>query len=745
MRIRRLLPAVLGVAALLAGCSRTDEDRQVTLWHQMTVAERAVLADQVARFQHAHPDIQVRVLYKETEELRGSFQTAALAGGGPELVFGPSDALGAFVTMGIVRDMSPWLPESELDAFVPQALTRLPGPDGEPRLVQIGDRVGNHLALVYNRTLIAEPPATTDDLVRMAVEATVDEDGDGRPDRYGLVFNFVEPYFVIPFITGFGGWVFEPGSETIPALDSEACVQALDFVASLQRTHGVLPANCDYETADALFKEGAAAMMINGDWSWGDYLAYDGLDAAIAPLPVVSSTGLPMGPMVATKGYSLNVHADGPRADAAMTLVRFLTSLDTQRAFMEQLKILPSRRVLLDDPALTEDPTLAASAEQMQNGKPMPVAPELRAIWDAMRPHYQALLAGNRTPRQAADAMQRDAQDMIRRMNQELEPGPAGLLVQAAFAALVIVFVVRQRDAWRQFLIDWRTNRFAYLLLGPALVVIAATIVYPFLYNIVLSFSNMSLRHFRDWQITGLQNYVQVFTGATFYLVLFKTVVWTAVCVFFHVVIGLLLAACLNGPVAGKGLYRVLLILPWAIPAYITALTWRGMFNSEYGAVNLIATQLFRLPPVNWLGDETFAFIACILTNIWLGFPFMMIIALGGMQGIPRELYEAAAIDRVSGWNQFRHITLPMLRPVMIPAVTLGCIWTFNNLNVVWLVSNGGEPSDQTHILVSYVYKAVFSLYQYGYGAALSMVIFLLLLAFTLQLIRRTQATEAVQ
>ena len=105
----------------------------------------------------------------------------------------------------------------------------------------------------------------------------------------------------------------------------------------------------------------------------------------------------------------------------------------------------------------------------------------------------------------------------------------------------------------------------------------------------------------------------------------------------------------------------------------------------------------------------------------------MMVIALGGMQGIPHELYEAARIDRASRWQQFWHITLPLLKPVLLPAMTLGTIWTFNNLNVIWLVSNGGEPQDSTHILVSYVYKAVFNLYRYGYGAALSMVIFFML------------------
>jgi arabinogalactan oligomer/maltooligosaccharide transport system permease protein len=168
------------------------------------------------------------------------------------------------------------------------------------------------------------------------------------------------------------------------------------------------------------------------------------------------------------------------------------------------------------------------------------------------------------------------------------------------------------------------------------------------------------------------------------------------------------------------------------------------MFDYEYGAVNLLANQYLGIAPINWLGDATNAFIACIVANIWLGFPFMMVITLGGMQGISRELYEAARIDRVPRWKQFWHITLPMLKPVLVPAITLGTIWTFNNLNVIWLVSNGGEPSDKTHILVSYVYKAVFNLYQYGFGAALSLVIFAMLLVFSLLFLWRTNATEGV-
>ena len=120
----------------------------------------------------------------------------------------------------------------------------------------------------------------------------------------------------------------------------------------------------------------------------------------------------------------------------------------------------------------------------------------------------------------------------------------------------------------------------------------------------------------------------------------------------------------------------------------------------------------------------------------------MMMIALGGLQSIPHELYEAARIDGAGRWEQFKRITLPLLKPVMIPAVTLGIVWTFNNLNVMWLISNGGEPADSTHILVTYVYRAAFNLYRYGYAAAFSMIIFILLAIFSITFMNRSKVAE---
>ncbi len=288
-----------------------------------------------------------------------------------------------------------------------------------------------------------------------------------------------------------------------------------------------------------------------------------------------------------------------------------------------------------------------------------------------------------------------------------------------------------------------RNHRLALLMVGPAVLVMLLVVAYPFIYNVWIAFSNMSIRTFRAPEFIGFGNFVELFSQPTLYKYLWKTVVWTGVNITAHIALGVALALLLNQPIRGSWLYRALLILPWAVPQYISALTWRGLFDFEYGAINLWL-QRVGIPQIAWLSDPTAAFSAAIITNIWLGFPFMMVIALGGLQSIPHEMYEVAAIDGASWYQRLRHVTIPLLKPVLVPAVVLGTIWTFNNVNVIWLVTNGGRPSDESHILVTYVYKAAFDYYRYGYAAAFSLVIFLILLAFVLVYMRVTRGEESV-
>lgn len=276
-----------------------------------------------------------------------------------------------------------------------------------------------------------------------------------------------------------------------------------------------------------------------------------------------------------------------------------------------------------------------------------------------------------------------------------------------------------------------RRRTFLSFCLVPALVVLLLLIVYPLFYNVLLSFSDASIYRIRDWRFTGFRQYAMVFREPEFWLVFSKTVAWTIASTFLQIVIGVSLAVVLYQHfVRGQTAWRILLLLPWAMPQYIMALTWRGMFHGENGTVNAFLGKAFGLPPLEWLTSPFEAFIAATLVNVWMGFPFMMIVALAGLRSIPPTVYEAAQLEGASPWVQFSRLTAPLLRPVMLPATTLGIIWNFNNLNVIWLFSNGGDPADSTHILVSYVYKTAFTYYRFGWSAALSVVIFLILFMF---------------
>jgi arabinogalactan oligomer/maltooligosaccharide transport system permease protein len=286
------------------------------------------------------------------------------------------------------------------------------------------------------------------------------------------------------------------------------------------------------------------------------------------------------------------------------------------------------------------------------------------------------------------------------------------------------------------------------MLVAPAALGLAILIGYPLLWELNVSFTSMSLRNFKDPgflgiandMFVGLDNYIEVFTMPVlkltgFWQLLGQTILWTFINVFFHVTLGMALALLLHRKMRGKGIYRALIILPWAVPQIIALLIWRTEYNFEYGAVNQLLAFV-GLGPYPWLSDPMWNFAAMVITNVWLGVPFMMVIILGGLQSIPYDYYEAAEIDGASSRQSFRRITLPLLRPVLTPAIILGTVWTFNNINVPFFINqNELETSD---ILVTALFRQAFQYNRYGDAAAFAFVIFLLLLAFTVVYIRRT-------
>ena len=732
--MRVILKNIIFTITILSGLL-ADSQSVINIWHQMLYENRKALRDVCDEYEIRNPEIKINLTYRETEELRSSYQAAAMGGSGPELVYGPSDQVGPFSVMEIIQPLDDLLPNEYFNQFVKNAIV-----ESDQRKWMVGDVVGNHLMLIYNKDLISEPPETTDDLIKMGLELTIDTDGDGKVDQYGLVWNFTEPFFYVPWLGGFGEWLLK--DDNTPNLNTEGNKSGFEFIKSLRDEHKIIPKECDYEIANAMFKTGRAAMIINGDWSWGDY---DGVvDFDIARIPRVSETGKWPSPLVSTKGYSVNVNTSGKKLGQTIALLKYLTGAETQLYFTEKLNTQPSSIEALQDPKVVANNILKKSSQIIEVGRPMPIIPEMRAIWDALRDQYQAVLGGTISPELAAKRAQENSIEQIRIMNEVISPGIQATILKIIVILALIILSVFAIKRVPELVLDFKQNRIAYIFFMPALLAIISVVIFPFIYNIVISLSNYSLRTFNDWQLIGFYHYSKVFGDPQFYYVLLKTVLWTFINMLFHVSLGVSLAILINRTLPAKPILRTLLIIPWAIPQYIAALSWRGMFNQEYGSINLILTKYLNITAIEWLSQPFEAFAACILTNIWLGFPFMMVIALGGLQSISQELYEAAKVDGANRWQQFKSITLPMLKPVMIPAIVLGTVWTFNNINVMWLVSNGGEPSNQTHILVSFVYKAAFNLYRYGYAAALSMVIFLILLSSVLYFLRRTRATEGV-
>lgn len=272
----------------------------------------------------------------------------------------------------------------------------------------------------------------------------------------------------------------------------------------------------------------------------------------------------------------------------------------------------------------------------------------------------------------------------------------------------------------------------------PAILVLVAMVAYPLYYEVSISFRQVTLYNLRSgaYPWIGLENYKDMFKDPMFYSTLIRTFVWTFVNVAAHVLGGFFLALILNRKLPGKALIRVILILPWAVPQYIAAIAMRNLFNETYGPINLLLKALFGEGAiVMWLSNPRNAFVAAIITNIWLGIPFMMMTCLGGLQSIPQELYEAADIDGASWWQKTMNVILPLMKPVLTPAIVLGTIWTFNMVNVIYILTYG-STHEAAQILVSMIYKRAFEFFRYGYAASMSVVVFIILIGFSSVFIR---------
>lgn len=270
---------------------------------------------------------------------------------------------------------------------------------------------------------------------------------------------------------------------------------------------------------------------------------------------------------------------------------------------------------------------------------------------------------------------------------------------------------------------------FAWALIAPALLFIVVIVVWPLVETIRLSFTDATLGG-ENW--VGTANYTVLFADPKFWQIVGRTFYWMVLAVSLKLIVGLIGATLLNAAIPGKALFRILVMPPWVIPVAIGCIGWKWMYNGYFGLISGLLQEFGIVQDrVALLATKTSAFYSAIVTDVWVGTPMVTLFFLAAMQGVSKDLYEAAWVDGAGRWYRFRRITIPQIMPVIVSMALLSAIWTFNSFEIIWILTEGG-PRGATTTLIIDTYKVAISAQRFGEGAARAVVIVVLLASFSL-------------
>ncbi len=707
-----------------------DEAAPLKLWHAYRGGEETALLQATSEFT-AKTGVKVELLALPYDVYASKLTNAIPHGAGPDVFIFNHERLRNFQSQHLLATTTASMNRGD---YFPNAVEAL----------ELGGEVYGYpmalksLGLYINTKLVPRPPTTTAELLELLPGLS-----DADAGRFGLAYESGDFYFHAAFLFGFGGELFDANGRA--SFDTPGMARSLAFVKKLQDER-FMPAEVSGALVKSLFNDGRAAMVISGPWFAGEISP--SVSYRVVALPVVSETGIPMRPFLGVEAAFVSSRTE--KAAQAHQLARYLSTGEASRVRTTVGRQIPADVAAYQLQEVKDDTLISNFQEAARHATPMPNTLEMARVWEPMKLALRAVLQGISEPGDAGALADRRYRALHRERPPDASPLPwLGLLGVMALGGTV--WVMRRPASTLPFKRRYPDVAQAVAYITPAFVGLAVLVFIPFGVGLSLSLFHHDAG---QYSFVGLANFVDILASRgyriteplSFYFTLAVTLLWTVVNVVLHVGIGLFLALLLKDPLLKlRGVYRVLLIIPWAVPNYITALMWKGMFHKQFGAINGLLVAL-GLEPVSWFTRFSTAFAANVATNTWLGFPFMMVVALGALQSIPQDLYEAAEVDGASKWTQFRRITLPLLKPAMLPAVILGSVWTFNMFNIIYLVS-GGEPGGGTDILVSESFRWAFQRNeQYGFAAAYSVLIFVVLMgwsSFTKRLTR--SASEAAE
>ena len=277
-----------------------------------------------------------------------------------------------------------------------------------------------------------------------------------------------------------------------------------------------------------------------------------------------------------------------------------------------------------------------------------------------------------------------------------------------------------------------------WIYILPALLLLLIILVFPIMYTGYISLTNMNMYHWNDYKFIGVSNYIRALFkfDSGFLEALLTTIFWTAINMILQIGMVFFIALGLNSPLLKRlsRIYKTLLMLPWAMPAYISILLWRvGMFNTEFGILNKLLT-LLGLNKVDFLGNNIIAFCSCLTLNLWMALPFMISTIDGALHSIDSSLYESAILDGAGFWESTYCITIPAIKPIIAPAAVMTTFITFKQFDIVYLLTQqrGYMTGANLNTVITYAHQNAFVSNNYGLSGAVSILLFVIIILFSI-------------
>lgn len=720
-------------AALLAACGGPPAGTTLVVSGSGVGAEAEALRRQVARFQASHPELVVTLRPSpDAADERHQAYVQWLAAGVPE-----PDVLQLDVIWTAEMAAAGWL--LPLDGFAPDLGDVFPAARsaatfrgrtfGVPWFVDAG-------MLYWRKDLLTGPPTAIDDLVSAAARGRA----AGAPQglalelaRYeGLVTVFLE------LCGAFGGELVDGSGAVL--VDSEASVRALEWLRRALADGTVPEAALGWqeEQARLAFEDGRVPLMRN--WPYAFALVARPPSRVAGKVGIAPMPAAPGGrPTAALGGAQLAINAHTRNPAAAWALVDYLTRPEQ---LLERAVItgeLPPRESLFDDPALRAAVPLPLdeAREVLRAAVPRPVTPVYGEYSRALQVHLHRALTGQEEPRAALASAAREmraAQDRLSAPPPEPGSGQrAVLLLLALGIAAGLVRLARGAPA------AWRAvrdaDRLGLAFVAPALGLVALVTVFPLVVTLGDSFFAHDLAlPWRGHSFVGLANYRAALADERFWAALGHTALFVVVTVALELVLGLSFALLLDAVPRVRALARVGVLVPWALPTVVAALLWRFLFAGDTGLVNALLDAVGHAP-VSWLTSPRAAWVPVILADVWKTTPFVALLLLAGLQGIDPSLHEAARVDGAGPLARLFWVTLPLLRPAFLVALVFRTIDALRVFDLVYVLTGGG-PGTATEPLAQYAFTTLLVELRFGFGSALSVIIFILSFVLALAYVR---------